>query len=174
LVLLGLAACATEPARLIAPGERKPVPDAVFTDVFSGEPVKLSAFEGQVILLEFWATWCRFCQGPMTHDNKIMAKRKKGWAGKAVIVGASIDDNAEAVRRHVQSKGWQSIRHLWCTEGGTGRGSSAARAYGISGVPTAFLIDRTGRIAWRGHPDGIDVESEIDRLVKQDKEARGD
>jgi hypothetical protein len=39
------------------------------------------------------------------------------------------------------------------------------RSVGVFGLPRAFLIDATGRIAWAGHPAGFDVEREIDSLL---------
>jgi hypothetical protein len=41
----------------------------------------------------------------------------------------------------------------------------ACGAYSISGVPTAFLIGRDGRIVWRGHPASLELERKIEELI---------
>jgi hypothetical protein len=58
------------------------------------------------------------------------------------------------------------VRHLWCEEVEPGFKSVGAKTYGITGVPTALLIDQSGRIVWRGHPESFDIEANIDKLLK--------
>ena len=45
---------------------------------------------GEVILIDFWATWCPPCQGPMQHNQDMMNKNPN-WAGKVRIVCVSLD-----------------------------------------------------------------------------------
>ena len=49
--------------------------------------------EGQVILLDFWATWCPPCQGPMAHNQEMLTKHKADWGDKVRIIGLSIDQD---------------------------------------------------------------------------------
>jgi len=148
----------------LPPGAGDQAPDVTLIDAFTSAPVKLSDFRGQVVFLDFWATWCPPCQEPMANNQKIMAENGDRWKGKAIILGASIDDSTSEVVKHVKSKGWTAVRHLWCppdAQGSTFK-SPAGRAFGIKGVPTTLLIDKTGKIVWRGHPMEID-----DELVKR-------
>ena len=49
--------------------------------------------QGQVILLDFWATWCPPCQKPMAHNQEMLEKRGSDWGDKVRLIGLSIDDN---------------------------------------------------------------------------------
>jgi hypothetical protein len=140
-------------------------PDITVLDIFTGDKVKFSDFRGKVLFVEFWATWCGPCQGPTAHLCEIPSKRKDDWAGKALLLCISIDDKKEDVIRHVRSRGWLAVRHLWCEEGEPGFNSVGAKTYAITGVPTALLIDQSGRIVWRGHPGSFDIEANIDKLL---------
>lgn len=150
----------------IAPLKGDMAPDITFVDIFTGQRVKFSDFSGKVLFVEFWGTWCGPCQRPMAHLCEIASERKADWDGKGVLLCVSIDDKKEDVIRYVSSRGWLGVRHLWCEEGEPGFKSVGAKTYGITGVPTALLIDQSGRIVWRGHPGSFDIEANIDKLLK--------
>jgi len=150
----------------IAPLKADMAPDITLLDIFTDEKGKLSDYRDKVLFVEFWATWCGPCQGPMVHLCEIASERKADWDGKAVLLCVSIDDKKEDVRRYVSNRGWLGVRHLWCEEGEPGFKSIGAKTYGISGVPTAVLIDQSGWIVWRGHPGSFDIEANIDKLLK--------
>lgn len=46
---------------------------------------------GQVLLLDFWATWCPPCQKPMAHNQEMLEKRGADWGDKVRLLGLSID-----------------------------------------------------------------------------------
>jgi hypothetical protein len=79
----------------------------------------------------------------MAH-NQVMLQRNPQWKDQAEIVGLSIDDDREAVSAHVAAKGWTSVTHLWC--GPHDMESRADSVYGVQGVPTCFLWDRSGTV----------------------------
>jgi peroxiredoxin len=142
-------------------------PDVTLVSMSTGENVKLSDYRGQVLFLDFWATWCGPCQEPMQHNSDILKRRAADWNGKAAILAISCDDEIETLKKHVADRGWDNVTHLWCEEGGSGWKATAMRTYVISGVPTAFLVDQEGKIVWRGHPATFKVEERIDALIKQ-------
>ncbi len=85
------------------------------------------------------------------------------------LVAVGIDKDREELRRHVQEHGGAPIRYLWSPQDGVAMAGSAYADYVISGVPTAFLIGRDGRIIWRGHPAKFELEQKIDELIGHKK-----
>ncbi len=67
--------------------------------------------EGDVILLDFWATWCPPCQAPMAHNVAMLEKRGEEWGSTVRIVGLSIDQTSDIVVKHVEAKKWGTVEH---------------------------------------------------------------
>jgi thiol-disulfide isomerase/thioredoxin len=151
----------------LPPGAGDPAPGVQLLDVFAEKNVRLSDLRGEVLLLDFWTTWCGPCQEPMAHNSEVLRRRETDWKGKARILAISLDEDRTTLIEHVRRKGWENVPHLFAEDGGAGWKSTAATAYGVTGVPTSFLVDAHGFIRWRGHPDGFDLEGEIDALLEK-------
>jgi thiol-disulfide isomerase/thioredoxin len=156
---------------LVPPDAGDMAPDVDLVIVANGKHTKLSDFQGRVVCLDFWATWCGPCQQPMKNLDQLSAEKGDRLKGKVVIVPLSIDDRPEFVTKHIADRGWTHLEHYWSgNDINFGFENAAARAFVISGVPTTFLIDRGGRIIWRGHPmtkvGGKDLETRIEEAAR--------
>lgn len=133
---------------------------------YKGETATVKHEAGQVMLLDFWATWCPPCQRPMAHNQEMLNKRGADWGDKVRILGLSIDDSLDAVKGKVEEKQWTSVEH-WHVSNGK---CTADQEYGISGVPCVALIDKQGQIVFKGHPsERKNLEEDIDTLLKGEK-----
>ena len=103
---------------------------------YKGDDKSLSDYEGKVVMLNFWATWC----GPCKREIPDFIELQKKYGSKGFeIVGVALDDPND-VRNFVEAS---SINYdiLFDTQ------QAAARAYGnIRSIPTTFLINRDGEI----------------------------
>lgn len=124
------------------------------------EPIKLE-HDGKVWLLDFWATWCPPCQKPMAHNQEMLDKNGEAWKDNVRIIGLSIDQGAEAVVKHVEDKKWGSVEHFWRAK------SKCSETYSVRGVPCVMLIDKSGKIVFKGHPAGRpDLEKDLNDLAE--------
>ena len=142
-------------------------PSAKALEVGSGGPASLESFRGRVVFVEFWATWCGPCRDPRERLDALARRRSDGWKDDVALVAVGIDNDLDELRRQVRRSGSPGVRELWSPRDRPDCPTDAHAAYSISSVPTALLIDRDGRIAWRGHPSSIDVEARIEELRKQ-------
>ncbi len=141
-------------------------PDCEIINVSSGKRARLSDFRGRIVCLDFWATWCGSCQRPMKDLDAFFAEKGERLKGRVSVVPISIDDQAGLVTPHLKKQGWTHLDHYWAgDEESDGFKGAAARKFVVTQVPTAMLIDRDGRILWRGDPtekvDGKDLESRL-------------
>ncbi len=135
LSLLTLTACSRKEAP-IAAVEGKPAPDFAVRDL-SGRETRLSDLRGNVILVNFWATWCPPCR----EEVPSMAALNRLMAGKPFrMLAISIDEGGkEAVQAFFSRAGVQLPAFL-------DTNSAIGKMYGITGVPETFVVDRNGVI----------------------------
>lgn len=137
-------------------------------NVFDEGKTHLKHENGEVLLVDVWATWCGPCQGPMRHNQEMLVKNEAAWAGKVRIVAVSVDEEKEIIQQRVNSKGWNKIQHL--TLLGWKNDHKLISDFTISGIPFVCLVDKFGKINFTGHPSSIDLENRINELIAQDKE----
>lgn len=109
---------------------------------------------GQVLLLDFWATWCPPCQKPMAHNQEMLEKRGSDWGDNVRFLGLSIDQDVNKLKTHIEDKKWKSIEHYHVSNGSC----TADKDYGVQGVPHVLLVDTDGVIVFMGHPASRQIE----------------
>jgi thiol-disulfide isomerase/thioredoxin len=147
--------------RALPPGTVMPEAELIALD--GEKKVKLADLKKEVMILEFWATWCGPCQEPMKKLQALPAKRPE-WKDRLAIVTASIDDKPDLPREHMDKRGWTNSIATWVGEGDWQ--AAPTKAFRISGVPTCYVIGKDGKVVASGHPEGIQYEQVVERLLK--------
>jgi beta-lactamase regulating signal transducer with metallopeptidase domain/thiol-disulfide isomerase/thioredoxin len=154
LMLSGLHASTVEQ---LIPIRQKHSAAAFSLSDLHGNVVRLSDYRGQVVLLNFWATWCVSCR---TESSSLLEIEKKYRSDRFAVVGIAMDANGRAtVEPFVRSHGI-SYEVLFGND-------AVANRFSLSAVPASFLIDRNGKVALKrsGPIDEAAVDSEIQTLI---------
>jgi thiol-disulfide isomerase/thioredoxin len=114
-----------------------PASQTGFTDA-GGREITLAAFEGKVVLLNFWATWCAPCVREMPTLDRL--QDKLGPQGLAVVAVSQDRGGLAVVAPFVKQLG---LRHLEIYLDPRG---ALSREFGLGGLPTTLLIDAEGRL----------------------------
>ena len=132
---------------------------------------KVTKFEpGKVYVVEFWATWCPPCVASMPHLSQLQDK----YADKVQIISIS-DESLEKVEgfllrkvRDDPTKTYAELTKNYCLAADPDESTHVDyfQASGLAGIPAAFLIGKTGKIEWIGHP--VEIDEPLD-LVVNDK-----
>ncbi len=124
------------PAEAPAPSAKfEPLPDVEF-QTLSGKPYRLTELKGQVVLLNFWATYCIPCREEIPALNSLQHELESQGLK---VVGASLDDSADGVNAYQKEVAKFDYEVLI-------GGSEAKVKFQQSVLPTTYLIDRQGRI----------------------------
>ncbi|MFP4556790.1 MAG: TlpA family protein disulfide reductase [Bacteroidales bacterium] len=144
---------------LLAPG--KVAPKFTLTDI-DGNVHSLSDFKGQIVYIDFWATWC----GPCLQEIPYLKKVKEAYTDKPVaFVAISLDDNKENWEKMVADKSLEGYQ-LYAEKAWF---SDVAQKYQIKGIPTFVLIDGEGTIIEypAAHPSDPELPLVLDKHIKE-------
>lgn len=122
-----------------------------------GNDRKLSDLRGKVVLLDFWASWC----GPCRKENPNVVKLYHKYKEKGFTVfSVSLDQNKEKWLGAIQRDGLVWPDHVSDLAGWSNK---ASKKYGVSSIPTTFLIDAEGKIIGK-NLRGIALENKLNEI----------
>jgi cytochrome c biogenesis protein CcmG, thiol:disulfide interchange protein DsbE len=128
----------TDPTLVASPLLGKPAPRATLPPLDGGGQVSLEGLQGQVVVVNFWASWCAPCRAE--HPDLIAAAAAYRAAGVR-FVGVVYQDTPQAAKRFLEELG-RGQGYLYVTD----PGSRAAIDFGVFGIPETFFIDRRGTV----------------------------
>jgi thiol-disulfide isomerase/thioredoxin len=153
-----LAALLAAPALAVAPAGPAP---AFRLDSMAGKPISLDQYKGQVVMINFWASWCGPCRQEMPILEKLQAKYKPmGFA----MIGVNVEPDSSLAANWLKATP-VTFPILFDTK------SEVSKLYSVAGMPTTVIIDRKGNLRWlhRGYKPGDENEylDQIRALVRE-------
>jgi len=119
-----------------APVTGAPAPDFTLASLAGGQ-VKLSSLKGQVVLVNFWATWCIPCRAEMPAIQQAYNARKgQGFT----VLAVNLNESRQDIQTYVDTLNVSFPVLL-------DAGDSISNLYRVRGYPTSFFIDRSGTVA---------------------------
>lgn len=117
----------------------------------AGETVKLSDYKGQVVMINFWASWCGPCRQEMPLlDDMSEEMSKAGF----VLLGVNLDEDVSDARSFLADIGEMSFPILLDPT------AKVADLYGNQAMPSSYFVDREGNLAFlhQGYRKGEEAE----------------
>ena len=133
-----------------------------------GEPVRFQDLDADLVLLDFWGTWCSFCIESIPH----MAELQRQYGPKLRVVGIAYEngptaDHAGKVAASAREHGINYTVLLGGTEGPC----PLQTALHVQAYPTLVLVDRAGRILWRDTGNTEATLARLDRVIESTAKA---
>jgi peroxiredoxin len=127
----------------------------------SGRNVRLSELRGQVVVINFWASWCNPCRQELPFLNRIYAQYR---AAGFMLLAVNVDDNRKDAEAMLKRLG---LRFPTLFDGS----KTVAKLYGVDTMPATLVIDRDGRVRYvhRGYYGGYELkyEQQVRELLKE-------
>ncbi len=131
-------------------------PEFALTTI-EGRTIDSSRLRGNVVLVNFWATWC----GPCKEEMPALKRLKESFAGKSFeLLAVTTDQQVEGIRTFVQALGLEFPVLLDNTK-------DVSAAFAVRGLPTTVLIDRQNRLVGRAVGPRAWDSAESVALVRQ-------
>ncbi|HXC58731.1 MAG TPA: TlpA disulfide reductase family protein [Steroidobacteraceae bacterium] len=146
------------PALAVAPAG--PAPKFQLTSM-AGKPISLDQLKGQVVMINFWASWCGPCREEMPVLEKLYAKYKPmGFT----MIGVNVEPDSKLAAEWLKATP-VTFPILFDTK------SEVSKLYQVSSMPSTVIVDRKGNLRWmhRGYKAGAENEylDQIRALVRE-------
>jgi thiol-disulfide isomerase/thioredoxin len=127
----------------------------------TGQPVNFDQFRGQVLYVDFWASWC----GPCLLSFPFMNELQSAYAGKGLqVLAVNMDEKPADAARFLD-------QHKATFEVANGPNGQCAKDFGVATMPTSFLVDRKGaiRLVHKGfRPGDVDeLKAKLQELIAE-------
>lgn len=106
-------------------------PDFTLTNL-DGEEVSLSDYRGKIVIVNFWATWCKWCDLEMPDLNKIYTENED-----IVVLAVNVMEDEQTVKKYIEEGGYE-FEVVLDTEG------KIASDYLVNGLPNSYFVDKDG------------------------------
>ena len=157
-----------------------PAPPLYVEEWVKGAPIQQME-KGRIYVVEFWATWCKPCRAAMPHLSALARQYKDEITVVGVDVLEQENTPVERIRAFVDNMGKKMDYHVAIDAGNRMEEEWFNAAHGDgAGIPRSFVVDGDGRLAWIGHPSGLDEvirkmvdgDWDIDQALADRNEAR--
>ena len=141
------------------PKEVRSAPDFLLKDI-EGNLTGSGSYQGKVVLVHFWATWCGPCKDELPTINALWER----FRDREFAIIAIAEDSKKAVEPYIKEHGLKFPVVI-------DQYGKAFRSYGVRALPTSYIVDKRGRIEGIaiGQRDWIasDILKLIERLLKE-------
>ncbi len=146
-----------DPRHIASPLPGRPAPEFSLPALQEGDSIKLSELRGNVVVVNFWASWCIPCRD----EHPVLLQAATNYEPKGVrFVGIAYNDKPEDSKRWLSELGsvYPSL---------VDAGARTAIDYGVSGVPETFILDRQGVVAFKkfGPISTAEITQKLDSLL---------
>lgn len=149
----------TDPGLVESPLIGNPAPEFDLPTLQGDSTVTLADMEGQVVVVNFFASWCLECRNE--HDDLLATANAFEDRGVTFVQIAYQEDSERSLEYLAEAGISESTRYL------ADPGSRTAIAYGVFGIPETFFIDREGTVVGKliGEADALTLGATLDTIL---------
>ena len=146
-----------DPRHIASPLPGRAAPDFALPALEQGDSIRLSELRGNVVVVNFWASWCIPCR----QEHPVLLQAAREYESKGVkFLGIAYNDKPEDSKRWLDElgKNYPSL---------VDNGARTAIDYGVSGVPETFIMDKQGVVAFKkfGPITTAEITQKLDSLL---------